>query len=112
MHLRGRNKHVALRVSELSRTESSVLNSALLQCKYPTLGLKLSLEYLSNPLQINFLATSTLVANDFHLALPTPVRLLKYSSYFSWSQWSLCFVPYCYVMSVALFFMHLSQEFQ
>jgi len=62
MHLRGRNKHVALRVSELSRTESSVLNSALLQCKYPTLGLKLSLEYLSNPLQINFLATRMLAA--------------------------------------------------
>jgi len=46
----------------------------------------------SNPLQINFLATGTLAANDFHSALPTPVRLLIYSSCFSWSRWCMCFV--------------------
>ena len=50
--------------------ESSVQNSALLQFGYLTLGPKLCLEYLSNPLQINFLATGTLAANDFHSALP------------------------------------------
>ena len=59
---------------------------------YLTLGQRLCHEYLSNPLQINFLATGTLSANDFHSALPTPVRLLKYSSCFSWSRWCTCFV--------------------
>ena len=72
--------------------ESSVQNSALLQFGYLTLGPKLCLEYLSNPLQINFLATGTLAANDFHSALPMPVRLVKYSSCFSWSRWCMCFV--------------------
>jgi len=46
----------------------------------------------SNPLQINFLATGTLAANDFHSALPTPVRLLIHSSCFSWSRWCMCFM--------------------
>jgi len=59
---------------------------------YLPLVLKLCHEYLSNPLQINFLATGTLAANDFHLAIPTPVRLLKYSSCLSWSRWCICFV--------------------
>jgi len=47
----------------------------------------------SNPSQINFLATGTLAANDCHSALPTPVRLLIYSSCFSWSRWCMCFYP-------------------
>jgi len=47
----------------------------------------------SNLLQINFLATGTLAANDFHSALPTPVHLLIYSSCFSWSRWCMCFYP-------------------
>jgi len=46
----------------------------------------------SDPLQINFLATGTLAANNFHSALPTPVRLLIHSSCFSWSRWCMCFV--------------------
>ena len=46
----------------------------------------------SNPLQINFLATGMLAANDFHSAHPTPVRLLIHSSCFSWSRWCMCFV--------------------
>jgi len=83
---------VSASFSNSFKTESSVQNSALLQCRYLTLGPKLCLEYLSNPLQINFLATGTLAANDFHSALPTPVRLLKYSSCFSWSRWCICFV--------------------
>jgi len=74
------------------KTESSVYNSALLQFRYPTLGPKLCHEYLSNPLQINFLVTGTLSTNDFHSALPTPVRLFIYSSCFSWSRWCMCFV--------------------
>jgi len=75
------------------KTESSVHSSTLLQSRYPTLGPKLCHEYLSNPLQINFLATGTLAANDFHSALPTPVRLLIYSRCFSWSRWFVCLYP-------------------
>jgi len=75
------------------KMESSVHNSALLHFRYPTLGPNLCHEYLSNPLQINFLATGTLVANDFHSALPAPVRLLIYSSSFSWSRWCGCLYP-------------------
>jgi len=95
-----------------SMTESSMLNNALLQRRLPPLGPKLCLEYRSNPLQINFLATSTLTAKDFHLAFPVPVCLLKHSSCFSWSRWSLFFVPWCYVASVALLLMCLSQAFK
>jgi len=48
-----------------------------------------------------------------HSALPTPVHLLKYTSCFSWSQWFLVFCPfYCYVASVALLLMRLSQAFK
>jgi len=75
------------------KTESSVHNSALLRFRYSTLQPKLCHEYLSNPLEINFLATGTLAANDFHSALPTPVRLLIYSSCFSWSRWCVCLYP-------------------
>jgi len=93
MHLLGRSKQVIPRSFRNSfKTESSVHNSSLLQFWYPTLGPKRCHEYLSNPLQINFLATGTLAANNFHLALPTPVRLLIYSSCFSWSRWCMCFV--------------------
>jgi len=84
------------------KTESSVHSSALQQFRYPTLGPKLCHEYLSNPLQINFLATGTLAANDFHSALPTPVRLLMYSSCFSWSRWCMCFVIRCMVAYTSL----------
>ena len=52
----------------------------------------LCLEYLSNPSQINLLVTGTLAANDFHSALPTPMRLLKYSKCLSWSRLCMCFV--------------------
>jgi len=58
MHSSLRCKHVALCICFIQ--ESSGLKSALLQCRYPTLRLKLCIKYLSNPLQINFLATSTL----------------------------------------------------
>ena len=83
---------VSASFSNSFKTESSVQNNVLLQCRYLTLGPKLCLEYLSNPLQINFLATGTLAANDFHSALPMPVRLLKYSSCVSWSRWYMRFV--------------------
>jgi len=83
-------------------------NIVLLQFRYPTLGH----EYLSNPLQINFLATGTLAANDFHSALPKPVRLLMYSSCFSWSQLFMCFVIRLCVISVALLLMPLSRAFK
>jgi len=95
MHLRGCSKHVVLLVcfiQQLIQDGIIVHNSALLEFRYPTLGPKFCHEYLSNPLQINFLATGTLAANDFHSALPTPVRLLIYSSCFSWSGWCMCFV--------------------
>jgi len=92
------------------KTESSVHNSALLQLRYPTLGPMLCHEYLSNPLQINFLATGTLTANDFHSALPTPVRLLIYSSCFSWSRWCVCLYPIN--VSVALLLIPLSRAFK
>ena len=78
--------------SNSSKMESSVQNNALLQCRYLTLGPTLCLEYLSNPVQIKFLATGMLAANDFHSAFPTPVRLLKYPSCFSWSRWCMCSV--------------------
>jgi len=48
--------------------------------------------YFWSNLKINFLETTTSAANDFHSGLPTPVRLLKYSSCFSWSRWSIYFV--------------------
>jgi len=80
MHLHGFSKHVVLRVcfiQQLIQDGIIVHNSALLQFRYPTLGPKLCLEYLSNPFQINFLATGTLAADYFHSALPMPVRLVK-----------------------------------
>ena len=47
----------------------------------------------SIPLQINSLATGTLTANNFHSALPTPVRLFIFSNCFSWSRWCVCLYP-------------------
>jgi len=70
---------------------------------YLTLGPKLCLEYLLNPLQINFLATGTLAANYFHSALPTPVRLFKYSSCFFWSRWCMCFINVSYLLHCCLY---------
>jgi len=58
----------------------------------PDIGTKALPRVPLRPLQINFLATGTLAANDFHLALPKPVRLLIYSSCFSWCRWCMCFV--------------------
>ena len=81
------------------KTKSSVQNSAL----YLTLKPKLCLEYLSNPLQINFLATGTLAAAGFHSALPTPVHLLKYSSCFSWSRWCMCFINVSHLLHYWLY---------
>jgi len=69
---------VSASFSKSSKTKSSVQNSAVLQCRYPTLGPKFCLDYFSNPLQINSLAIGMLAANDSHPALLTPVRLLKY----------------------------------
>ena len=59
-------------------------------------------EYLSNPVQINFSATGTFAANDFYSALPTPVRLLKYSSCLSWPRWCMCFIIMliCYICCI------------
>ena len=118
VHLRGRSQQVAPRVCFIQELIEPVCVPAVLgtlavwrhtkkkqdgiiranltvpyrSADYLTLGTKLCLEYLSKPLQINFLATGTLTANDFHSALPTPVRLLKYSSYCSWSRCCMCFV--------------------
>ena len=59
-------------------------------------------EYLSNPVQINFLATGTFAAHNFYSALPTPVRLLKYSSCLSWPRWCMCFIIMliCYICCI------------
>jgi len=95
VHLCGRRSRLPLVSASFRysfKTESSVQNSALLQFRYPTLGQKLCFEYLSNPLQINFLARGRLAADGFHSALPTPVRLLKYSSCVYWSRSCMCFV--------------------
>ena len=82
---------VSASFSNSFKTESSLLNSALLQYRSPTLG-PLCLEYLSNHFQINFWATSTLATIDFSLVpflrYVSPLRL---SSCFSWSRWSICF---------------------
>ena len=74
------------------KTKSSVHNSALLLFRYPTLGPNLYHENLFESFTDQLLKTGTLAANDFHSALPTPVRLLIYSSCFSWSRWCMFFV--------------------
>jgi len=96
------------------KTDSSMHNNALLQCRYPTLGPKLCLEYPSNPLQINFLVTDTLTVNGFHLALCTPVprRLFKYSRFCPGLDGVCALLSYQRVISVALLFIPLSLEFQ
>jgi len=97
VHLLGRNKQVAPRVCFIQKLIQDGIISAQ-QCptavQIPDMGTKAAVcdEYLSNPLQITFLATGTLPANEFHSALPTPVRVLIYSSCFSWSPWCMCFV--------------------
>ena len=82
---------VSASFSNSFKTESSLLNSALLQYRSPTLG-PLCLEYLSNHFQINFWVTSTLATINFSLVpflrYVSPLRL---SSCFSWSRWSICF---------------------
>jgi len=52
------------------KTDSSMHNNALLQCRYPTLGPKLCLEYPSNPVQINFLVTDTLTVCSITVRIP------------------------------------------
>jgi len=80
---------VSASFSNSFKTESSLLNSALLQYRSPTLG-PLCLEYLSNHFQINFWATSTLATIDFSLVpLLRYVSPLRLSSCFSWSRWSI-----------------------
>ena len=83
------------------KTESSLLNNALLQYRSPTLG-SLCLEYLSNHLRIDFWATSTLAATDFSFVpFLRHVSPLGLSSCFSWSRWSICF-PCGYVLPVCI----------
>jgi len=92
---------VSASFSNSFKTESSLLNSALLQYRSPTLG-PLCLEYLSNHFQINFWATSTLATIDFSLVpFLRHVSPLRLSSCFSWSRWSICF-PCCYVLPVCI----------
>jgi len=85
VHLRGRSTQVALLVYFMQQLIQDRIISAK-QCQM------LCLEYLSNPSQISLLVTGTLAANDFHSALPTPMRLLKYSKCLSWSRLCMCFV--------------------
>ena len=104
-HLHGRSKHAALHVCFIQQVihdgiiSAKQCPTAVQICRYPIWGPMLCLEYLSNPSHIKFQATGSLAANDFHSALPTPVRLLKYSGFSSWSRWCLYLIILlvCYI---------------
>jgi len=85
VHLREHSKHVAraLRVCWIQQviqdrvTESLVLNTALVQYRYLTLGLKHFPQYLLNTLKINFQQQTRWQQMIIHQALPWPVCLFK-----------------------------------
>ena len=67
MHLRGRSKHIALRVCFIQKLIQDGLinvNNASSQRRLQTLEQKPYLAYPSKPLRISFSATSTLATND------------------------------------------------
>ena len=112
MHLRGRSKHVALRVCFIQQLiQDGIINAK--QC--PTAAQIADIGTKALP-RVPFESFIDQLLGDkhiggkcfFHSALPTPVRLLKYTSRFSWSRWALCLIPlmlrrvYCIIAYASL----------
>jgi len=114
MHLRGRSKHVALRVCFIQQLIQDGIISAK-QCPTATqiadIGTKALPRVPFESFTDQLLVDKQIACKSFkHSDLPTPVCLLKYTSCFSWCRWFfvLCLF-YCCVESVALLLMRLSQ---
>jgi len=96
MHLLGRSNQVVPRVCFFQKLIQDGIISAQQSptaVRIPDIGTKALPRVPFESFTDQLLSDRHVAANNFHLALPTPVRLLIYSSCFSCSRWCMCFYP-------------------